>query len=187
MGEYERKQIEDFFKAIETNLPFYKHAYFSFIAIKQGTEFQLAQGQLQLQVVPEAKPSGSFQSENVRAGLFRLSELKYSPREFVDALLSGKIRTPFGEISFLPQQGGSYSTYFVPYHFEGAQTQRRQVRLVFSGDRRVRTDTHALDWELKAAPTPFFNVQELCDEFSVGIMRGDIASVEITRPLKKAI
>jgi hypothetical protein len=180
MGEYERKQIEDFFKAIELNLPCYTHSYFSFIAIKQGTEFQLAQGQLQLQAVPEAKPSGSFQSENVRAGLFRLSELKHSPREFVEALLSGKIRTPFGEISFLPEQGRSYSIYFAPYHFEGAQTQRRQVRLALSGDRRVRTDTHTLDWELKAAPTPFFNVQELCDEFSVGMMRGDSTSVEVT-------
>jgi hypothetical protein len=143
MNDCEQKQLDDFFKAIEMNLPCYKHSYFSFLAIKQGNEFHLAQGQVQLQAVPDAKPSSSFQSENIRAGLFRLSELKQTPREFIDALLSGKIKTPLEEICFPSAQGRSHSTYFVPYHFEGVQTQRRQVRLVLSGDRRVRTDGHA--------------------------------------------
>lgn len=180
MNDHDQEQLDDFFKAIETNLPFYKHAHFSFLAIKKGNEFHLAQGQLQLQAVPLDKPSSSFLSDNIRAGCFRLSELQQTPREFVDALLSGKIKTPDAEICFLPEQGRFHSAHFIPYYFEGVQTQHRQVRLMLSGNRRVHTVAHALDWELKAAPTPFFNVQELCEEFSVGTMRGDLANVEIT-------
>ena len=101
-------------------------------------------------------------------------------REFIEALLSGKFKTPHGDILFSPEQGRSHSINFVPYYFDAASTQRRQIYLGLSGDRRIRTDMHLIDWELKAAPTPFFNVQELCDEFLIGALRGDASCVEIT-------
>ena len=81
----------------------------------------------------------------------------------------------------MPGPDRPHSTYFNPYFFDNTSTQRRQIRLGITGNQRIRTtDSPTLDWELKAAPTPFFNVQELCDEFFVGAIRGDSSSVEIT-------
>ena len=36
MNDYERKNLGDFFKAIEPNLPGYKHTCFSYLALKQA-------------------------------------------------------------------------------------------------------------------------------------------------------
>jgi Holliday junction resolvase len=180
MNDYERQTLEDFFKTVEPYSPCYKHACFSYLALRRGEAFQLAQGRLQLQAVPVPTPSACFESENIRAGIFRLNDSGLSPRDFVDRLLSGKFETPYGELHFPPEEGRFHSVYFVPYHSDGLSTQRRQIHLGLTGDRRQRSDGPSLDWELKAAPTPFFNVQELCDAFSVGAIRGDYSSVDIT-------
>jgi len=100
-----------------------------------------------------------FKSENMRAGLYCLAEVGQTPKEFVDKLLSGKIETPHGEVFFPPEQGQGHSLYFAPFFFDATSNQRRQVRLSISGGRRTATDGKALDWELKAAPTPYFDVQ----------------------------
>ena len=99
MTDYERRNIEDFFKAIEPNLPGYQHSHFSYLALKKGEAFELAQGRLQLQGVPAPIPSGCFQSENIKAGIFRLSEVNLTPRGFVEGLLTGTLRTPQTELS----------------------------------------------------------------------------------------
>lgn len=179
MNDYERQNLEDFFKSIEVNLPGYQHAHFSYLALKRGDAFELTQGKLQLQGVPVPIASGCFQSENIKAGIFRLSELNLSPRGFVDSLLLGKLQTPHGELLFPSEQARSHSIHFNSHHMDGISAQRRQIHLHISGDRRQRIESLALDWELKAAPTPFFNVQEVCDEFIVGQLRGDSVSVEV--------
>ena len=180
MNDYDRKNLEDFFKAIESYLPCYKHACFSYLALRQGEVFHLVQGRLQLQAVPAPMHSAHFQSKNIRAGVYRLNEVQLRPRHFVDGLLTGKFQTPGGELHFPPEQGRFHSVHFAPYHSDGLAAQRRQVHMNITGDRRQRTDTLALDWELKAAPTPFFNVQELCDEYSIGTIRGDYSVIDIT-------
>ena len=179
MSDYERRNIEDFFKAIEPNLPGYQHSSFSYLALKTGDAFALAQGRLALPGVPASIPSGCFQSENIKAGIFRLLEVNMTPRGFVEDLLTGTLRTPQGDLRFHPEQGRSHSVYFSSHHPDGISAQRRQIHLTISGGQRQRIESTVLDWELKAAPTPFFNVQDLCDEFWVGQIRGDSVSVEI--------
>jgi hypothetical protein len=78
MSDHERKYIEGFFKAIETNLTGYQHSSFSYLALKKGDAFELSQGRLALQGVPTPIPSGCFQSENIKAGIVRLSEMNLS-------------------------------------------------------------------------------------------------------------
>jgi Holliday junction resolvase len=179
MNDYERKHLEDFFRAIESNLPGYRYANFSYLALKNGEAFELSQGRLNLQGVPAPNSSRCFQSENVRAGVCLLSELKLTPRGFVDKLFTGVLQTPHGDLLFSPEQERFHSVYFSPFHSEGISTQRRQIQLSISGNRRQNVQSPSLDWELKAAPTPFFNLQELCDEFAIGQIKGDLLSVEI--------
>ena len=179
MNDYERKHLEDFFKAIESNLPGYKHSNFSYLALKNGEFFELRQGRLNLVGVPATNPFGHFESANVKAGVFRLEELKINAREFVDSLFSGILRTPRGDLHFPPEQARFHSVFFTPYHTDGISTQRRQMQMNIGGDRRQQIQSTSLDWELKAAPTPFFNLQELCDEYLIGQIKGDFLSVEI--------
>src|SRR5438034_6147617 len=80
MNELDHKNLGEFFKAIEPNLAAYNHASFGYLALKKGDSFELTDGRLLLQVMRTPMPSGFFQSENVRAGIFRLSELKLTPK-----------------------------------------------------------------------------------------------------------
>jgi len=86
---------------------------------------------------------------------------------------------PQGELSFPPEQGRSHSIYFNPFHSEGIPLQHRQMQLYIRGDRRDRVGSPKLDWELRAATTPFDNVQELCSEFLIGATNGDSVAVEV--------
>ena len=111
--------------------------------------------------------------------------MKTSVKQFIESLLSGKLITPHGELRFAPEKDRSHSIYFNPFHAEGVPFQNRQgfqyrqMQLHIRGDRRDRLDSLSLGWELKAAPTPFEGVQELCSEFGVGPIDGDSSTVEI--------
>ncbi len=185
MSDYERKQLEDFLAAIEPNLAGYGHSTFSYLVQKKGNVFDLAQGRLLLQGVPAPSKSKQFESPSLKVGFIRLDELKLTPKQFIENLLSGKLLTPHGELRFLPEKDRNHSIHFNPFHAEGVPFQNRhtfqyrQMQLHIRGDRRDRLDSSSLDWELKATPTPFESVQELCVEFGVGLTDGDSSTVEI--------
>src|SRR5437762_3106477 len=179
MNDYERKQIEEFFEAIEPYLAGYKDATFSYIALRKGDIFELAQGRVLLQGVPSTLVSKHFESESLRAEVCRLDDLKFSPRQMIEGLLSGGLRTPHGELRFPPEQGRFHSVSFIPFHSDGIPFQLRQMQLYIRGDRRNRIESPQLDWELRGATTPFESVQELCAEFAVGSPNGDSVAVEV--------
>lgn len=185
MNDYERKHLEDFFKEVESNLPGYNHATFSYLALKDGDSFNLAQGRLALQGVVAPSKSKNFESTSLKAGFLRLSELNLSLKQFIESLLSGKLLTPYGELHFLPEKDQSHSIYFNPFHADGVPIQNRHgfqsrhMQLHIRGDRRARIDSLALGWELKATPTPYESVQELCTEFGIGSGDDNFSTVEI--------
>jgi hypothetical protein len=185
MSDHERKQLEEFLAAIQPNLPGYRHATFSYLALKKNNGSHLAQGRLVLQGVPMPGESKHFESASLKAGFLRLDELKLSPKQLIENLLSGMLRTPQGELLFPPEKDRSHSLHFNPFHAEGVPYQNRhtfqyrQMQLHIRGNRRERIDSLALDWELKAMPIPFESVQELCAEFGIGSMDGDSSTVEI--------
>jgi hypothetical protein len=185
MSDHERKQLEEFFAAIEPNLPGYNHATFSYIALKKSGAFNLAKGRLVLQGVPTLSESKYFESNSLRAGFLRLEDLKVSPKQLIENLLSGTVRTPHDELRFSPEKDRCHSFGFNPYYTGGVPYQNRhtfqsrELQLNILGDRRERIDSLPLDWELKATPTPFGTVEELCREFGVGSMDGDYSTVEV--------
>jgi len=182
LPEHERKTLDEFFIAIEPILPGYKkHASFSYLAIKHGDVFVLSQGRLHLQGVPLPVPPRYFESQNVRAGNFKLIELGNPPKDLIETLLSGKLPTPHDvELNFPVEQNRSYSVYFNPFHTDGIQSQRRQMQLVISGGYRPQLNSQKIDWELKAATTPYDSVQDLCSEYVVGpISQNSHISVEV--------
>jgi hypothetical protein len=146
MHEHDRKYIKEFFKAIEPNLPGYQHINFNYVALKNGSGFDLLKGRLHLQGVPALSKPHFFQSANIRAGIYLLSELNLTAQGFVDTLLAGKIKTPHGDLLFEVADGRSYSAYFDSHHQDGLASQRRQIYLNINGGRRQRLELTSLDW-----------------------------------------
>jgi hypothetical protein len=181
MNEHDQLQLTKFLEMLSLNGDGYAYVHLSYLAIKAGDKFVLVQGRLQLQGVPPPHPAGAlhFRSPNVRAGIYSLSELNFSPKGLVESLLLGVLPTPDGELQFPPQQGGSHSLYYLSPHPEGTSAQRREARLAVTGGNRPVIPGSELDWEVKASSTPFFNIQELCDFYLVGPFRGNNVNVEI--------
>jgi Holliday junction resolvase len=179
MSGYEHKYADDFLKAIELNLSGYRHSSFSYLAIRNGDSFELRQGRLSLGGFPQKTPFGHFESKNIKAGIFKLEELKLTERSFIETLFSGRLQTPKGDFLFPPEKEKSYSVYYARFHPNGMINQCRQRQLIISGSRSSNIQTIELDWELKAAPIPFFDLQELCNEYFVGQFKLDSLSVEV--------
>src|SRR6266550_4332186 len=150
MSDHERKQLEHFLAAIEPNIAGYNHSTFSYLAQKKGNVFDLAQGRLVLQGVPATSESKQFESPSLKVGFLHLHELKMSVKQFIESLLSGKLLTPHGELSFVTEKDRSHSISFNPFHAEGVPFQNRQafqdrqMQLHIRGDRRERLDSLSL-------------------------------------------
>ena len=179
MNELDRSNLDKFLKAIEPNLAAYNHASFGHLALRKGEVFELTEGCLLLHVSSKPVSSGFFQSENVRAGICPLSDLKLSPEEVIESLLAGSLRTPMGELIFPPKQGQPHSIHFSPLHQDGILRQCRQMQLNITGNERQHVDPTIIDWELKASPTPFDGIQDLCNEYSIGPISGDFLNVKV--------
>ena len=177
--ERSQKAVDDFFGAIEPFAGAYGNSSFSYVAVRNGAQFTLVQGALFL-VAPPAFAFSSLVSHGVRAGHYSLTALSTSTRGFVDLLLEGKIQTPDGDIEFPASHTGEYLAGYLPFHPAGLQNQNRLDVLKISGAEQTRhiRQPH-LDWELKAAATPYDGIQELMNEYRLGLLRGDTASIEI--------
>jgi hypothetical protein len=179
VAPHNQKTIDDFFLAIEPLKAAHGESTFSYVAIKSENRFVLVQAFLHL--VGITKPTISqFNSQNVRAGRYRLTDLAESPRTFIDMVLSGKIVTPDGEIFFPGGQDGNHSAWVQPFHTVGLQNQNRTAVLGIIGSDQFRhIQQPQLDWELKACLRPYDGLQELMTEYGLGVLHNDKASLEV--------
>ena len=115
----DRKFIDAFFSAIAPVEKAYAHAAFNYIAVKFGDHFAILYGRVFLNTTDPNLPPLNFQSANIRAGRYTLSELRLDVRGFVEQLLAGKLETPHGSLFLDRAEGGRYATSFAPYHPDG--------------------------------------------------------------------
>ncbi len=179
LSEHSRKHVSDFFEAIEPLKGAYRDDTFGYLAIMTADGPVLVQGSLFLNVTPPTR-LGSFRSSHVLAGSFRLTDLKLSRADFISQLFKGSIETPDVNLIFPPSSSGFHGTKYEPFHPLGVQSQRRiNLLTVFGTELLSQIDLTPLDWELRAAPTPFDGVQDLLTEFGLGPLRPGVNSVEI--------
>lgn len=128
---------------------------FSYVAIKHEEQFYLVIGRLAFNAAPTKTPFSHFQSKNIRAGNYRLSELNLDARGLIDALISGRLATPHGTLIFPPNEFGTFSVAREPFHQEGIKAQARCDVLTLWGGSLEPYLVHKakFDWELRAAPT----------------------------------
>jgi hypothetical protein len=171
--------IDDFFRTVALLGSGYLNSSFCYVAIKAENSFVILHAKLLLNPKLNNSALSHFRSENVRAGHYRIAELQSGPRKFVDQLLSGKLSTPDGELSFPPNEGGYHGAAYIPFHPDGLRTQRRisVLQLMGGNPRLVRQPD--LDWEIKAADTPYDSLQELMFEYQLGLLTNAPINVEI--------
>ncbi len=114
------------------------------------------------------------------AGHYQLSDTIDTAQKFIETLLSGKIETPHGELYFPKRDSNDYSAFCQPFRPVGLQGQNRLSVLRISGDQQFQClNQPSLDWELKAAPTPYESLQELMFEYGLGALHNDAISVDV--------
>jgi hypothetical protein len=113
----------------------------------------------------------------VRAGHYPLAELKLDLRGFIERLLGGELQTPDGVLHFPAAEGGHHAASYVPFHPDGLQTQRRINYLTLMGGQTGPLRQPEIDWEIKAATSPYDGIQELANEFGLGVLTEDTINV----------
>ena len=174
-----QKFVDEFFRAVELLQEGYHNSSFSYVAIKSNDTFVLVQGKLFLNARPSSAPFSHFQSKNVRAGCYSLSDLSSDPRKVVDQLLSGKLATPHGELTFPTSDAGTYGASYIPFHPDALRTQRRISVLQLFGGQPSLICQPDIDWEIKASDTPYDGLQELMFEYLLGPLTSTPINVEI--------
>jgi hypothetical protein len=177
------KRIDDFFNAIEPFQVAYRYISFSYIAVRHGDDFQLLQGKILFNTEPFKKDFLHFHSDNIRAGQYHLSELKLEPRGLIAGLLSGELSTPHGRLLISGNDDGKFSTSYDPTNQDGIKAQARYNALTIYGASQTSNIGQSileairqplLNWELRAASTPYDNLQELAFENVLGPITGNV-------------
>ncbi len=181
LTDHDQKTIDAFFSGIlQWEVAYGKFSSISYFAVRHAGVFVLLQARLFLNTVPSDLPFTNFETENIRAGHFLISDLKADAQGVVRMFTDGKLMCPAGELMFPPADGGSYSTYHLPFHPEGLQNGNRVDVLTLTGARRTEYARQPhFDWEVKAAMTPYDSVAELLAEYRLGALHGDASNLEV--------
>lgn len=171
--------LRNFFDAIEPWESGYQNNSFTYVAVRRVNGFVLAQGMLWLHSSSSQIPFTTFESENVRAGHFKLSEASKTFRDMIRDLANGEISTPQGQLFFPPVSPG-HKASFTPLHPSALQAQSRVNVLKITGDRQpLISGPSVLDWELRSSAVPFDSIQELLQEYGLGGLFSDSITVEV--------
>ncbi|MEY9731725.1 hypothetical protein [Bradyrhizobium yuanmingense] len=171
--------VKNFMKAIRPWESGYLENSFTYVATRLGQDFVLAQGMLWLRPFQSPIPLTHFQSDNIRAGHFKLSEVGKTFQEIIADLSRGTLATPHGSLVF-PRQPPSHRTSFTPLHPSALQSQSRLNVLKITGVAQVLpAGPSVLDWELRSSPLPYDSVQELLTEYGLGGLFTDFITVEV--------
>lgn len=181
IADHYQKAIDTFFSGIAPWEDAYKKfASISYFAIKREGVFVLIQAKLFLNAIQSDLPIMHFQTENIRAGQYPISDLGMDAQSVVALLTTGKLVCPHDDLCFPSADSGSCSAYCVPFHPEGLQNGNRIDVLTLTGARQTEHIRQPyFDWEVKAASTPYDSIAELLLEYRLGTLRSDAANVEI--------
>ena len=161
--------VDEFFAATGPLMPAYHYKGFAYLALRRSEHWVVLKGALFLNsAVPPRMPLTRFNSESIRAGHYFLSELGADPRALVGQVFAGRIETPDDALVFPRIGDNTLVATHDPFHSFGPNKQERCDVLRLWGADISPLNQQALDWELRAAPTPYFNLQELMAVYDMG-------------------
>lgn len=169
-----QQNVSAFFDALRPIEGGYQADIFAFVAVKHLGVFTLVQASLFRNTSIDLEKS-SFETSDVLAGRFNISEVNMSSEEFIRRALLGSISTPFGELRFPSGEAGRYATNFEPFHEDGLAIQQRLNVLRLDGaivDGYL--DVVALGWHLRAALEPYHGLEDVLHSLQLGSLRGNL-------------
>jgi len=87
---------------------------------------------------------------------------------------NGEIDSPTGKLILRKENEGSFSAFYNPFHAVGLTAQHRLAVLLIQGRSRFGLiEQPAIDWELRAASTPYESLNELENVYLLGGYGGD--------------
>jgi hypothetical protein len=180
LNEFGRKVIANFIAAIEPWKSGYEKNSFAYLAVKRDGRFVISQGTLWLNSIDSKIPFQCFETENVCAEHYKLTDVDRTVGQCIEDLCEGKIITPRGDRYFDGDPVEGHKALFTPIHPTALQSQSRVNVLRLTGDRQgLHGGPSILDWELRSSDTPYDTVQELSRDYGLGGLFTDELSVEV--------
>ncbi len=175
---HSQQAIRRFLDETRPYLATFGNAVFACVAVRVAGKFTLTQATVHL--MPSSRePPPHFETENIRADYYRLSDLDLTIEKFVDMALTGVIHTPHGDIRFQGDQPEAHRASYIAPHRSGMNKQNRLSILRLFHSMYQEIDQSVIEWELMAAETPYDSFLELLTEYGVGPFRNDGISIDI--------
>ena len=181
MTDIDQKNFDNFFAACAPMMDAYReHSALSYVAVRRDGALVLLRARLRLAATPRERLPSAFSSPLVCAAHVSLNHLGADAATVLTGIVAGTLKTEHGSLGLLTEASGRHGTHFTPFHDEGLRAQNRLNVLTVNG---ARSDSFLpqpdLDWELKAAETPFESLTDLMLEFGLGGDRPDISRIEL--------
>jgi hypothetical protein len=178
LSDQAERAVANFLQTIEPLLPGYNASTLNILALRTSDTWTLLKAQMLLASTPTPE-SRTFQSEHILAAVFPVATLGMDIPTIIRKLAAGSIELPIGELILPRTMGIGHLATFSSFEPEGLRQQRRVNALHLLGDAYDSSvDRLSLDWEVKAAQTPYDGLDELSSEFRIGPL-GNSASVDI--------
>lgn len=188
MSSQQEHDYSEFETLIQSWVDAYQCAVTSYVGLKtaQGASLLFGRVLFEPSRVGLGISSFKFETEHVIAARFVADARPSGITSFLSKAKNGKITCIDNVNNLALETDGALSTYFSPIHHplisEGPRLPSLVIRGIRKHDLLVKaTDVRQLDWELKAADTPFDNLDELlihCGLLTLTQM-GDSTTLEV--------
>ena len=171
---HSQEALSKFYAELDYASDAYADAIFTFLAIREDDGSRIIQGALYLlPATLDVKPS--FETRKIFAGSYRLEKLGLRPRSFIDLMQKGSIDIDDRIFQF---PGDRRITMIAPVVEQDKQS-RQSILRIFSSENNHQLNHAEINLELMASKSPFDNLQELMNEYGVGMLRQDSIGIEI--------
>lgn len=163
------------------------HPTFSYVAIQDGDDFMIVKGAVVFNTTDQLPALGKFEHGRVKANRFLLKEIGLNPRKLLQQLISGRVQTPDGALTFPPENAQHFANYD-PLHQVGLNGQFRLGVLHIGGKQIGHMNLQSeLDWDLRASRVPYESFQELLGTYFVGTVGTGIGVEFVLMPVAEVV
>ncbi len=168
MTDIGNKEFNNFKALINHWIGAYEWCVYSFVALKATDGFRLLFGRLIFETggFVNDKKDFNFETAHIKAGHFATKIDSKKIDVILENAMKGEFTLPDSYLQLTIEEGRPYSAYFYPIYHPFIKEGPRLPSLVIRGDTThnlfVKTvSQEILDWEVRAADSPFYNIDEL--------------------------
>lgn len=183
MNDFSQQQFNAFFSAISAWRAAYRRARLHFLAVRQGEGLSIISARIYLAASGPDQVKSSFRAGALEVGQWDIPQTELSVEDAILALIGeqGLLIEGFGRLRLVSDTRNE--VFIAPptlLHPDGLNSGSRLALLNLSGANWTEWMLQpGSDWLLKAADVPYDSVQELCNEYGLGALRGDRSLLEI--------